>query len=73
MAVERSSRGRVRPSGIRMILPSGRIERILAGAEQYLSAGAEGSVCLLGSGGAVCRREQSDVCVRVRRALSVGM
>lgn len=33
----------------------------LAGAEQYLSAGAEGSACLLGSGGAVCRKEQGDV------------
>lgn len=35
----------------------------LAGAEQCLSAGAERSVFLMGSGGTVRRREQREVCV----------
>lgn len=55
----------VRSSGIEMIPPSRRsgTMRALAGAEQCLSAGAERSVFLMGSGGTVRRREQRDVCV----------
>lgn len=54
---------RVRSSGIGMSPPSGGQKRCASSSEQYLSAGAEGSVCLLGSGGAICRRQQGDVCV----------
>lgn len=55
----------VRSSGIEMIPPSRRSGTMsaLTGAEQCLSAGAERSMFLLGSGGTVRRREQREVCV----------